>query len=92
MLSFTDLWTEAIFILVRVIDGRSRAFDVLWLDHVVRTHEPRFNVQPPQSDRMLQGCIIHSLVDDGLTEIWETMIKYRTIETLNLVVILEPVR
>jgi hypothetical protein len=67
MLSFTDLWTEVIFILVRVIDGRPRAFAVLWLDHVVQTHEP-------QSDRMLQEChgIIHSLVDDGLTEIWET--------------------
>jgi hypothetical protein len=39
---------------------------------------------------MLQGCIIH--VDDGLTEIWEAMIKYRTIDTLNFVVILKPVR
>jgi len=75
-----------IFILVRVIDGRSRAFAVLWVDHVAQTHEP-------QSDRMLQECIIHSLVDDDLTEIWETrisetMTKYRTVDTLNLVVML----
>ena len=51
----TDLWwTEVIFFffsfLVRVIDGRSRAFAVLWLDHVARTHKPR-------SDRMRLGCI-----------------------------------
>ena len=67
----TDLWTETIFALVRVIDERSRAFAVLWLDHVARTHEP-------QSDRMLQECIIHSLIDDGLTEILETAMQYHT--------------
>jgi hypothetical protein len=53
--------------------------------HVAWTHGP-------QSDRMLQNGIIHSLVDDGLTEIRETMIKYRTLDTLNLVVILKSVR
>ena len=30
----------SIFSLVQVIDGGSRAFTVLWLDHVARTHEP----------------------------------------------------
>jgi len=55
----------------------------LWLDHVARTHGP-------QSDRLLRGCIIQSL-DDGRTGMWETMIKYRTIDA-NLVVILKPVR
>jgi hypothetical protein len=39
---------------------------VLWLDHVAQTHEP-------QSDRMLQGCIIHPLrvVDDGCRDTGE---------------------
>ena len=64
-LSFTDLWTEAIFnfSLVQVIDGGSRAFTVLWLDHVARTHEPDC------SDNSDEKCTIHSLVDGGLTEI-----------------------
>jgi hypothetical protein len=55
---------------------------VVWLDHVARTHEP-------QSDRMVQECIFtHSLI----TEIWKTMIKYRTIDAINLVVIMKPAR
>ena len=60
------------FLLVRVIDGRSRAFAVLWLDHVARTHEP-------QSDRMMKECIIHPLVDNGYRDVGD--FKHRTVDT-----------
>jgi hypothetical protein len=65
MLSFTDDVDRSDLRLVRVIDGRSRVFDVLWLDHVARSRGHTNH----SSDRTLQGCIIYALIDDGLTEV-----------------------
>jgi hypothetical protein len=50
MLSFTDLWTEAIFIQTfsssDLMEGRSRAFNVLWLDHVARSRGHTNHILP----------------------------------------------
>ena len=60
------------FLLVRVIDGRSRAFAV----SVVRSccADTRTTV-----DRMMKECTIHPLVDDGYRDVGD--FKHRTVDT-----------